>query len=154
MNKIIITYKYQYYEIDIDSFQENKGYFILDGKLAHADSFEDLMNEKIDVGINITTAKPQFFVHKTVCGVQVEFVNDKPVGYSVAKDELDSNQIKQYWGQVQHYCNENFPHAEGFDFRAKKLEKIKNTNRYFGKIVDDQSTFYYTKEYQDYLHSR
>jgi hypothetical protein len=154
MNIITFIYKFQPYHLDLDLFKKNKGYFFLDGALAHANSFDDLINEKIEIGVSLSAASLAKRSIKTYNGVHIEFVDGRPVSCYLIKNTLNSDQLAQYKGQAQKICNEMFEKDKASIFRVCSFARVEDGNFYFAKIFDTNQFLPNSKEHEEYLNSR
>lgn len=155
MNIITFIYKFQPYRLDLDLFKKNKGYFFLDGVLAHANSFEDLINEKIEIGVSLSAASLAKRNIKTYNGVHIEFVDDeRPVSCYLVKNTLSSDQLAQYRGQAQKICDEISEKDKISSFKVCSFVRVEDGNFYFAKIIDTNQMLLNSKEYEEYLNSR
>ena len=151
-NIITFIYKFQPYHLDLDLFKKNKGYFFLDGVLAHADSFQDLINEKIEIDVSLSTASLARTCIKTYNGVHIEFVDERPVSCYLVKNTLSNDQLAQYKGQAQKICNDLSEKDEMTSFKVCSFMRVEDGNFYFAKIIDRLILFQVKNE--KYMNSR
>lgn len=112
MNIIHFIYKFRSYQLDLDLFKKNKGHFILDGYSAYAESFEDLMNEKIEIEPNVGVASlVRCPVINPIDNLYVSFIDNKPVSCLFSKnvDKISKELLKQKRSELRKYCNSLSP---------------------------------------------
>lgn len=155
MNIIHFVYKFQCYQLDLDLFKKNKGHFILDGVLAYAESFEDLVAEKIEMGVNLGVAFLAKKSIKTIDDLNIEFVNDKPVACCFVKnnDKINKLVLKQKRSELRKFCNK----LAASTYKVEPFVIMADTGEissYLAKIIDINQYKLNSKEYEEYLQSR
>ena len=155
MNIIHFIYKFQSYQLDLDIFEKNKGHFILNGVLAYAESFEDLMAEKIEMGVNLGTASSAVKSVKKIGDLYVSFIDNKPVSCLFTKnvDKISKELLKQKRSELRKYCNSLSPSTYKVE-PFIQINDVDGWSSYHAKIIDINQYKLNSKQYKEYLRSR